>query len=631
MTLTKQYIDDKTVITVPKNYIYFSEFLDDLPHNSYIDKQVTGCGGTTLVLTNKEPYVVAVHSKAMVYNKSIQHKNVLGVTGDTKDEEITDYLKGGWIKKIIVTYDSLPRLLKFINPVDYRLLVDEVQVLIRYAGEFKMKVCNDLLNSTYKFKSTSFLTATPTKRKYLPKSLQGLEYIEYVWKAASKPLIKHAYVGNQLNTKVISFILDKYNNTDKEVYVFYNSRSGVASAIKKLIKAEPNIKLDDMHVIFADNDENNDYFRKMLGKHFKITYPLTRNDNKEIVKNNKRINFVSSFGFEGIDFYCDNPVTLIVSNSQAKSMRYDISIDLPQIVGRFRSTRENPIDNEIYFIWNTYTDQVRMSEEEFIEDYKITRKNMESALTGENRENPEIIKAFAIRAVVDKTPHLYVDGEDSNGLPNVQLNQYAFESLMSSFAAMHCDYYTIDKSLSENEIQETHVYQKVTDVFSTVSDFTIPPLDLKYTKNLDRVFNFKKLCQEYTILQDKMNANCTQQEYDEYRCRRDEILLCSDDLSRYLSVLSYDRLTANGYNKQRLEKEYNNQVIIARKKDEFLSFIAVSVGSSYIVREIVDNMQSYYDNNGIVKKASTSDLNLFFDYKKTTINGTAAIKILGMK
>jgi hypothetical protein len=143
--------------------------------------------------------------------------------------------------------------------------------------------------------------------------------------------------------------------------------------------------------------------------------------------------------------------------------------------------------------------------------------------------------------------------------------------------------------------------------------------------------NFKKLCQEYTILQDKMNANCTQQEYDEYRCRRDEILLCSDDLSRYLSVLSYDRLTANGYNKQRLEKEYNNQVIIARKKDEFLSFIAISVGSSYIVREIVDNMQSYYDNNGIIKKASTPDLNLFFDYKKTTINGTAAIKILGMK
>ncbi|TXG81242.1 MAG: hypothetical protein E6R13_06515 [Spirochaetes bacterium] len=629
MTITKQYIDDKTVITVPKNFIYFSEFLDDLPHNAYIDKQVTGCGGTTLVLTNKESYVVAVHSKAMVYNKSIQHKNVLGMTGDTKDEEITDYLKGGWVKKIIVTYDSLPRLLKFIDPTFYRLLVDEVQVLIRYAGEFKMKVCNDLLNSTYKFKSTSFLTATPTKRNYLPKSLQELEYVEYVWKAATKPLIKHAYVGNQLNTKVISFILDKYNNTDKEVYVFYNSRSGVASAIKKLIKAEPNIKLDDIHVIFADNDENNEYFRKMLGKHFKITYPLNRIGN-EVVKNNKRINFVSSFGFEGIDFYCENPITLIVSNSQAKSMRYDISIDLPQIVGRFRSTRENPIDNEIYFIWNTYTDQVRMSEEEFIEDYKITRKNMEDALSDENRKNPVILKAMASLSNSDKTPHLYVDGEDVNGLPNVQLNQYAFESLMSSFAAMHCDYYTIDKNLSEGDIEETNVYQKVTDVFSTVSDFTIPPLDLKYTKNLDRVFNFKKLCQEYTILQDKMNANCTQQEYDEYRCRRDEILLCSDDLSRYLSVLSYDRLSANGYNKQRLEKEYSD--ILFLKNNDFKTYLSLEVNKSYSVDDLKCKIQSFYDINGVNKKAKTTDLDIFYEYKKTSLTGNVyGIKILGIK
>ncbi len=629
MTITKQYIDDKTVITVPKNFIYFSEFLDDLPHNAYIDKQVTGCGGTTLVLTNKEHYVVAVHSKAMVYNKSIQHKNVLGMTGDTKDEEITDYLKGGWVKKIIVTYDSLPRLLKFIDPTFYRLLVDEVQVLIRYAGEFKMKVCNDLLNSTYKFKSTSFLTATPTKRNYLPKSLQELEYVEYVWKAATKPLIKHAYVGNQLNTKVISFILDKYNNTDKEVYVFYNSRSGVASAIKKLIKAEPNIKLDDIHVIFADNDENNEYFRKMLGKHFKITYPLNRIGN-EVVKNNKRINFVSSFGFEGIDFYCENPITLIVSNSQAKSMRYDISIDLPQIVGRFRSTRENPIDNEIYFIWNTYTDQVRMSEEEFIEDYKITRKNMEDALSDENRKNPVILKAMASLSNSDKTPHLYVDGEDVNGLPNVQLNQYAFESLMSSFAAMHCDYYTIDKNLSEGDIEETNVYQKVTDVFSTVSDFTIPPLDLKYTKNLDRVFNFKKLCQEYTILQDKMNANCTQQEYDEYRCRRDEILLCSDDLSRYLSVLSYDRLSANGYNKQRLEKEYSD--ILFLKNNDFKTYLSLEVNKSYSVDDLKCKIQSFYDINGVNKKAKTTDLDIFYEYKKTSLTGNVyGIKILGIK
>ena len=82
---------NKTIIQAASKYRYISEFLDDLPANAYIDKQVTGCGGTTLVLTNKEPYVVAVHSKAMVYNKTAQHKNILGITGETRDEEITDY------------------------------------------------------------------------------------------------------------------------------------------------------------------------------------------------------------------------------------------------------------------------------------------------------------------------------------------------------------------------------------------------------------------------------------------------------------------------------------------------------------------------------------------------------------
>ena len=153
-----------------------------------------------------------------------------------------------------------------------------------------------------------------------------------------------------------------------------------------------------------------------------------------------------------------------------------------------------------------------------------------------------------------------------------------------------------------------------------------------YSKNrITTKPNFKKLCQEYTILQDKMNANCTQQEYDEYRCRRDEILLCSDDLFRYLGVLSYDRLSANGYNKQRLEKEYNNRIMLTNKKEDFLSFISVSVSNSYILRDIVDKIQSYYDNNGITKKAKSSDLEDFFHYKKTTINGIAAIKILGIK
>lgn len=617
----------KTVIKVPSKHRYISDFLDDLPHNAYIDKQVTGCGGTTLVLTNKEPYVIAVHSKAMVYNKSVQHKNILGVTGETKDVEITDYLKAGWVKKIIVTYDSLPRLMKFIDPTQYRLLVDEVQVLIRYAGEFKIKVCNDLLNSTYKFKSTSFLTATPTIRKYLPQPIKELEYVEFKWESAKKPDIKHAYVGNQVHTKTIAFILDKYNNTDKEIYVFYNSKSGVASSIKKLIKAEPKITLEDINVMFAENDENNDYFHKQLGKNFTFNYPVKMTKQGEVEYNNKRINFISSFGFEGIDFYSENPITLIVSNSKCKSMRYDIAIDLPQIVGRFRrKNRDTIINNEIYFIWNTQIEQARMTEDEFIEDYKITRCEMEDALTGKNRENSQIVKAFAIMSNTTKTPHLYVDGEDSKGLPNVQLNEYAFESLMSSFSAMHCDYFTLDFNLPE----DTVIHDKVSEIFESNS-FTIPPLELKYTKNLDRVFNFKKLAIEYITLIEKCNTNISQEEFTLSKDRMGEILLCSDELSKYVETLGYKSLSASRYVKKVLEDEFNTHCLMTNLREDFIKFMSLENGS-HRIEIIKDKIQQFYDFNGISKKAKILDLERVYSYKKTTLTGNvAAIKILGVK
>ena len=152
-----------------------------------------------------------------------------------------------------------------------------------------------------------------------------------------------------------------------------------------------------------------------------------------------------------------------------------------------------------------------------------------------------------------------------------------------------------------------------------------------YSKNrITTKPNFKKLCQEYTILQDKMNANCTQQEYDEYRCRRDEILLCSDDLFRYLGVLSYDRLSANGYNKQRLEKEYRDTLFL--KNDDLVEYMSLEINKSYCVEDLKYKIQSFYDCNGVDKKAKTTDLDIFYQYKKTSLTGNVyGIKILGMK
>ena len=42
--------------------------LEDLPHNCIFNKVITGCGGTTIAITNSENYVIAVPTKELIVN-----------------------------------------------------------------------------------------------------------------------------------------------------------------------------------------------------------------------------------------------------------------------------------------------------------------------------------------------------------------------------------------------------------------------------------------------------------------------------------------------------------------------------------------------------------------------------------
>lgn len=580
-------------IKLDKNVKYLSEIMDDLPHNAFIDKGVTCCGGTTIVLTNDEFYVVAVHSIALLKNKCEQHKNVLGVYGDTTSDEIIDFLEFGG-KKIIVTYDSLPRLIKQIDPSKFRLLVDEVQVLIRYAGLFKSKVCNDLINNSFDFKSVSYMTATPPPVKYLPEPMKRLPYYKYIWLNVTKPNINHKYVGNQVSTKTVSYILDKWEHTQNDVFIFFNSKTGVVNTIKKLIKAEPEIGLHNINIFFSNNEANDQYFKKNLGNDFEISVPLSGN--------NKRINFVSSFGFEGVDFYNKNVSVLVVSDPKYKSMRYDISIDLPQIVGRFRLCRDCDID----FIWSTYTDQATLSEDEFITKFKNEHADVKKALSGDNAKNLQIMKAFYALAKSTDTPYCYVDRDDENR-PLVSLNKYAFESMMSSYHAMHIDYYVL-----KEDTKECKGLKRVNEIFNVNDTLTIPNLSFKHSLNLKRVYNFKELAKTYVKcleLQEKGQADI------EIEQQIHEILDNNEDIARYHGILSSKDYKSCLFIKKRLKERYEEMVLISKITQDDFNF---EIGKVYSNIYCKNELQRIYNKFQIDMEAKPSDLKRWFDIKQTT-------------
>ena len=126
-------------IQIPENVKYLSEILSDFPANCIFDKGRIGAGATVLGITNAENYVIVVPFVSLIENKERQHPNqVIGVYSNTKDAAIKKYIKArkeaGLPVKILVTYDSLPRvtsLLLAINEdlLDYSILIDEYHLL----------------------------------------------------------------------------------------------------------------------------------------------------------------------------------------------------------------------------------------------------------------------------------------------------------------------------------------------------------------------------------------------------------------------------------------------------------------------------------------------------------------------
>jgi len=122
-------------ITAPAGARLLSEILElnnEIPVNCLFDKGITGCGGTELAIRNGKNTIITVPYVSLVDNKVAQHQGeLLGVHGGVPQGDIEEYITSHPRKKIIVTYNSLPRIINTLEQlgfnayVDFFLLVDE--------------------------------------------------------------------------------------------------------------------------------------------------------------------------------------------------------------------------------------------------------------------------------------------------------------------------------------------------------------------------------------------------------------------------------------------------------------------------------------------------------------------------
>lgn len=338
--------------------------MKDFPENCIFNKVKTGCGATTIALTNNENYIIAVPTKELVVNKcyppkdkdgndniwkksqiqpgvSPVNENLFGLYGNlnrTVKAKLEKFLTKDGVNKIICTYDKVDKLIPFIKPLEFKILVDEYHNLLKQYG-FRTMVINQVIEKFELFKSYCFLTATPIPEQFKPKFFAGIT--EYVadWKTVDKITIYPCLCDSASTTaaKIIKhyqdngyFVVDGVKS--EEAYFFVNSVREI-----KTILTKSKLTNDDCRIICAD-DELNHY--KLEG--FEISSSTAPA---------KRFTFVTCKAFEGVDFYSETAICFIVSSSNNKHTLISIDMDIPQIAGRIR-TKSNPFRNKIVHIFN---------------------------------------------------------------------------------------------------------------------------------------------------------------------------------------------------------------------------------------------------------------------------------------
>ena len=117
-------------IIIPERFEYMDQYIKEnpklfpegFPVNCLLHKGKTGCGGTEMVLNNERNTIIAVPTKDLIKNKiepNAQRKErrdyILGVMEGIEEYQIMNYIEQYKVKKIMVTYDSLPKVMKIIS------------------------------------------------------------------------------------------------------------------------------------------------------------------------------------------------------------------------------------------------------------------------------------------------------------------------------------------------------------------------------------------------------------------------------------------------------------------------------------------------------------------------------------
>lgn len=343
------------------------EFQDGLPHG-IVNKTKTDVGGTYVAANCRYNYIIVCPFRDLVDSIAADKNNkyeVFKCYGGVREYQYQKYIKEHQILKIAVTYDSLPKLIKWMgnNTEGWKILVDEYHLILEdmdYRESAIMQMCWNI----QKFKHFTFLSATPIDEDYEIDFFKNLPHYKVIW-PQGLPITIKKYKATCLPQGLAKLIrmfkeegisLPDINGEIKEVeqlFIFLNSVTTIKQVIDMLELEE-----DEVKVCCAQRQRN----RLILGKYKR----------ESAIAPNKRINFFTKKCFQGCNLFSNNGLIIVASDVHRTQTLVDISTTMEQISGRLRENDEyhNIFRNTMVHIFSTNNNI--LSQEEF--DAEMNRK-----------------------------------------------------------------------------------------------------------------------------------------------------------------------------------------------------------------------------------------------------------------
>ena len=547
---------------------YLSDLINELPTNCLFDKGKVGCGGTSLAIECDKPYVICVPFVSLVENKLAQYPNerrkeaILGVYAGINKTDIKKYIESVECPKIVITYDSLYKVMDIINPKEYNLLIDEYHLLFNQYS-FRREAIQSVLKCYNKFKTYTFMTATPLEEEFILDELKDINLIKQDWDDVINVKVQAVKCEN-VEASTIKLI-DGFLNGQVEgnAYIFVNSVDFIKNIIKKAKLTSNNTR-----VIYSKNNKT------------KLSIP-----NSTVLDEPKKINLLTSTVFEGSDIYDENGRIIIVSDPSKANTLLDISTSIQQIAGRIRNSK--------YINWITHIySTTRYSDLSYEEFKKLNLKNIEETKIAVEAYNklPDIAKKKLREFTADA--YIKLDWDDVFEFdPNMaKIDMFNYKVSRGLYSAR--------ANLSKEYINKG--FDKVVDQ----SDNSIK-IDLNKTS-----YTFKDIIKE------------VREEYETTYKLTTPIL--NDALIKYpwlldaINKLGFEKMATLNYRVSKIkdellkvsDKTINNKISIKLNKD-------ISLGMWYSNKEIKNMLINAFKIANINNIPKATDINKFYEVKRS--------------